>query len=213
MSRYRLSADRSLASALAVALVPLAVTLSFDSHAAFNSCPASFVADGTAKVHDGGGAPVLTAASACQYITPPDQNNVANEMNINADGGFFGFNDWDIWDNSVSQVNANASSGAWSIPNVDFATYDYIIAFKDGNGTNLTSFLLNESFSSGGWSTPFTDPPFDLPGMSRSHDVSHYSIARREGGGTTVLLPEPGTIALLGLGILGMGWVARRSPR
>jgi hypothetical protein len=72
--------------------------------------------------------------------------------------------DWDVWNNSVLQVNANASSGTWAIPEVDFATYDYMITFKSGADTNLISFTFNELYSSGGWDTPFTEPPFDFPG-------------------------------------------------
>jgi hypothetical protein len=212
MPPHLLLRSRSFASAIAITLAPLVFVFTGTSQAAFVDCPASFTQNGTAKVHDGAGAPVLTAANDCEYITPPDQSNVANETNINANGGFFGFNDWDIWDAAVSQVGANASSGTWAIPSVDFATYDYMITFKDGSATNLISFKLNELYASGGWNTPFTDPPFSLPGMSPSHDVSHYSISRRETDGTTDV-PEPGTMVLLGLGFLGLGYIARRSAR
>ena len=164
--------------------------------AALVDCPASFVTDPTAKVTSGGS----TAAFACQYVTPSDPSNVANTTNVN-NAGFFGINTWEA--TGALQVDqGGALSGTWSIPNVDFAAFDYIIVFKDGEGTNLVAFLLNESGSSGDWLTPFTDPPFDLPGASTAHGVSHLSIFRT--------VPEPGTLALLGAALIGLAILQRR---
>lgn len=180
------------------------------AHAALVSCPTSFTTNPTAKVENSGG--TLTAASACQYVTPADNNNVASVANINT-AGFFGTNTWQL-NGSNLQVGPGGPSGTWTIAGANFAAFDYMIVFKDGNGTNLTGFLFNELFSNGVWSTPFTDPPFDLPGQSTSHDVSHYTIVQRTGrivppGGGEV--PEPGILALMGLGMAGFA-VARRRP-
>src|SRR5687768_4426388 len=117
---------RFLARALVVALAPLAVSLPGTSQAALIDCPASFIQTGTAKVHDGT-ATVNTAASACQYLVPPDNSTVANEANVNA-AQFFGPEDWTI--TSVNQLApGNGSTGTWTIPLVDlnFSTYDYMI--------------------------------------------------------------------------------------
>ena len=193
----------TVAGSLAAAAL---VSFAAPSYAALEACPASFTADGTAKVHDGGGAPILTAASMCQYVTPADNSNVASITNINA-AGFFGFSDWQANSPVQGQIDANASTGTWSISNVNFALYDYIIVFKDGEETNLIAFLFNEAFSSGGWSTPFTEPPFDFSGGSTSHDVSHYTIARRLAGQT---VSEPGVLALFGASLLMLGFMRRR---
>ena len=37
--------------------------------------------------------------------------------------------------------------------------------------------MFNEQFTNGSWITPFTDPPFALPGSGDPHDVSDYTIA------------------------------------
>jgi hypothetical protein len=135
----------TVAGSLAAAAL---VSFAAPSYAALEACPASFTADGTAKVHDGGGAPILTAASMCQYVTPADTSNVASITNINT-AGFFGFSDWQANSPEQGQIDANASTGTWSISNVNFALYDYIMVFKDGQETNLIAFLFNEAFSSG----------------------------------------------------------------
>ena len=185
-------------------------TLGFSSgaQAALISCPASFTTDGTAKVHDGT-LSKNTAASACQYDNATTNSTVANLSSINT-SAFFGFSDW--LDNGQTQIDpANDLSGLWSILNVDFALLDYLMVFKDGEGTYLTAFLFNEEFSSGGWDSPFTDPPFTLPGESTVHDVSHYSIFARDNSKDpgTEPIPEPATLLLFGFGLAGLA-VARR---
>ncbi|NEX63533.1 PEP-CTERM sorting domain-containing protein [Noviherbaspirillum galbum] len=176
------------------------------ANAALVSCPSSFVTDPTAKVEDSTG--THTAASACQYLTPADSSNVASISNINA-AGFFGHSDW-TGNGSNLQIEAASSAGTWAITGANFAANDYIIVFKDGSDTNLVAFLLNELYSSGTWTTPFTSAIFNFNGNSQSHNVSHYTIAQRSNPSR---VPEPAPLALLGLGALAFTMARRRKDQ
>lgn len=187
------------------------------AQAALISCPSSFTTDPTAKVEDATG--TTTAASACQYVSPPDPSTVASISNINTIG-FFGTTTWTL-NGANGQVDpANDLAGTWSITGADFANFDYIIVFKDGANTNLVAFLFNELFSNGVWSSPFTDPPFDV---NNPKDVSHYTIAQRAAGEPPCdpatqdcgprELPEPGGLALISLGLFGAALASKRGRR
>jgi hypothetical protein len=199
---------------LSVATLSASAVFSSEASAAeIMSCPTSFTADGTAKVHDDTG-DKNTASSACEYASPPDSSTTAKKETVNS-FGFFGFTDWEDNPgntNDDNELSGGAKSGVWSITDPDFSTYDYMITFKDGADTNLTSFFLNEVYSSGGWDTPFVNPPFTVGDQGK--DVSHFAIFQRTGddgpGSGVVQVPVPGTLGLLGGALLGLGLVTRR---
>ena len=70
--------------------------------------------------------------------------------------------------------------------------------------------MFNEQFTNGSWITPFTDPPFALPGSGDPHDVSDYTIAMVPIASVTALVAAsirslfrrrvPASLAILGAG-------------
>lgn len=185
---------------VAIVAAPLAFGGAFaptGAHAALVACGATGTVDLTPRVQ---------TATDCQYLTPADPSNVASLTNINA-AGFFGFSDW-VLNGGQEQVDANETlSGSWTIAGWDPATYDYMIVFKDGQGTNLTGFLFGESAGSGTWQTPFLNPPFSFAGAPNGREVSHYTIVQR-GGGTPI--PTPAGLAIFGVALAGLGLALRR---
>lgn len=176
------------------------------AHAALIDCPGSFTADGTAKVT--GPATTNSAADECKYIAGDGNDAPATLLNIN-NAGFFGSSNWTVNTGNNQVDTNNLSAGTWAISNPDFDAFDYMIVFKSGQGTNLIGFLFNGDYAAGNWTTPFTNPPFNLPGNSDSKDVSHYTIVQRPDKPTD--MPEPGMLGLLGIGLAGYGVVRRRA--
>lgn len=142
------------------------------------------------------------AASEAEYVEPTDNEFVANETNVNG-LGFFGTNDWEFNPgNGKEDLDPAALTGTWEIQSPNFEEFDYMITFKDGANTSLISFLFNEDYSSGGWNSPFIDPPYDV---NNAKQVSHFSIFRRTAGGTITEIPVPAALVLFGFGLVAVG--------
>ncbi len=203
----------------AAALALTLMALGNSAQAALVPCPATYAVDPTSLVEDA--TKQFTAVGSCQYLNNPDTNNVANQTNINA-AGFFGTTSWSINGMNGQLPGGNPGlTGTWAISGVDFSAYDYMIVFKDGSGTNLVGFLLNEVYANGTWSSPFMKAAFSGLNNNQIKGVSHYTIAQRTGiidppcavGDPDCdpnEIPEPGSIALMALGMIGAGVALKR---
>jgi len=91
-------------------------------------------------------------------------------------------------------------TGTWTYtPGIDDPVITFFVA-KGGPNFNLFSNL--GAPNSDAWSTPI-NPATDLP-----FGLSHLSFYDSDGG--EIPVPEPGSLALLGVGLLGIAGLARR---
>jgi len=153
----------------------------------------------------------VTGAMGCT-ISDQSQDMLQPSLTVNETPGFFGFTDWQFG----GKDETGGQLGTWDIDahvTVDFAdtsTLDsmWMLIFKDGAGTTLVGYLLEDDVYSGSWSTPFVNPPF-LNTSGAPKDVSHVSYYVRTGSSSD--LPEPGTLTLLPLGLIGIAALRRNS--
>lgn len=150
-------------------------------------------------------------------VSPPASTYTVNVNN------FFGFNTWNFdgkYENgsdssSLFGFTGDGQSGTYTFTGSSIYS-QLMLVFKDGNDTNLVGYLLNVASPSGSYATPFTNPPFNLSGNATSKDISHISVYFQSGDTgvpPTGNAPEPGTIAMLGLGLLSMGFISRRTKK
>ena len=172
------------------------------------------------------GDPVITlgvvTSTACE-IGSTNNDKLGPPLQVNADS-MFGFTDWlfaekaldplepvkiDIGLMAIGGSLGEGMGGAWLIDNI-WPTVSHIMLVLKGpnNGDtdpgNYVGYLLKPSDVAGTYSTPFTDI-----NTEKLKDISHISAYIRG----RIPVPEPGTVALLGLALAAFGFTRRGKVR
>jgi hypothetical protein len=190
-----------LLSAAVVAAGMLAGTSAFAVTATFESCV------GTNPDYDISGK--VSSATDCTISNDFTNDPSSNPLVVNTTPGFFGITNWAFLAKDEG-TDATGTSGKWNFTAALAALNlpagmmvdQLMLVFKSGQDTTLVAYLVDAT--SGTWSSPFTEPPFDFPGSSPksvSHISAYYTVA-------PIPLPAAGWMLLAGIG--GLAAMRRR---
>ena len=157
-------------------------------------------------------ADAVSGTDQCQWSDAQPANNgdstVTTFVNTEA---YFGNTDWL---SGGSLTEAGGPNGTWDISALATSEWDDVmLVFKSANSV-LIGYMVIDGTLTGTWTTPFLEPPFDFPGNATQQDVSYIRVYFTEGGGflpgPEPKVPEPGTLGLLGIGLIGVFALRRR---
>jgi hypothetical protein len=167
----------------------------------------------------------VTNSVGCTILGPLDGKvndsikSPESTYTVNANN-FFGFNTWKFDEKYENGKDLSAlfdftgagQSGTYTFEGSNIYS-QLMLVFKSGDNTNLVGYLLNVASPNGNYASPFSNPPFNVPDTKNISHISVYYRVADPGLPPSGNVPEPATIAMLGLGLLSMGFVSRRSKK
>ncbi len=216
-----------------VLALPLAMALPALSQASFVSCTGTDY-DITANVSPSSDCTILApeGGNANDFVG----GNDPSKWTVNEEA-FFGFDNWSfdgkydsekdddgdtvfVDGSTLFTFTGDGQDGTFSYRGSKDAIDNFMFVLKDGAKTNLTAYLidmeallnLQDDNGNGTYSSPFDDPPFPIGSADGPKDISHISVySRTTDGLPPVVTSEPGTLALIGLGLLALAMIRRRT--
>jgi hypothetical protein len=149
----------------------------------------------------------------CQIGSTNNDTLGPTPIQVNTDQ-MFGYSDWVFAEKGFEDeqqidvglfIFGTGKGGVWAIDQAIWNIYsDVMLVLKGGNGdtspANYVGYLLEDGQSWGTYLSPFMNG-------SKRKDISHFSIYVR---GAERSVPEPTTLALIGLGLVGLAFLRRR---